>query len=164
MKTTLGNRIYQLRREKNITQEAMAEHLGITAQAVSKWENDLSCPDIALLVQLAGMLDVTVDQLLSGEEKAVTQYVPAENRKKMEDMMLRVVVNTTKGDKVRVNLPMPLIKVAIDTGLSMGQMAGNEALKSIDFEQIFQMVQSGMIGRLVEVETAEGDFVEVVVE
>ena len=46
MTNTIGNRISQSRKEKAITQEEMAERLGVTPQAVSKWENDISYPDI----------------------------------------------------------------------------------------------------------------------
>ncbi len=63
-KETLGKRIAQLRKEKGLTQEQLAEKVGVSAQAVSKWENDISCPDITLLPLLADILGVTVDELL----------------------------------------------------------------------------------------------------
>lgn len=65
--TTMGKRIAQLRKDKGMTQEQLAEKLGVSAQAVSKWENDISCPDIALLPLLAGTLGVTTDELLGIE-------------------------------------------------------------------------------------------------
>ena len=61
---TLGKRIAMLRKEKGLTQEQLAEKVGVSAQAVSKWENDVSCPDITLLPLLADILGVTVDELL----------------------------------------------------------------------------------------------------
>lgn len=67
MTNTIENRISQSRKEKGITQEEMAERLGVTPQAVSKWENDISYPDILLLPKIAEILDVSVDVLLSGE-------------------------------------------------------------------------------------------------
>ena len=63
-KDTLGKRIAALRKEKGLTQEQLAEKVGVSAQAVSKWENDVSCPDITLLPLLADLLGVTVDELL----------------------------------------------------------------------------------------------------
>lgn len=63
-KETLGKRIAMLRKEKGLTQEQLAEKVGVSAQAVSKWENDQSCPDITLLPLLADILGVTVDELL----------------------------------------------------------------------------------------------------
>ena len=63
---SIGNRIGRLRRQANMTQEALAEKLGISSQAVSKWENDLSCPDISLLAELSRILGTTADELLTG--------------------------------------------------------------------------------------------------
>ena len=65
---TLGKRIMQLRKRLGLTQEQLAERVGVSAQAVSKWENDLSCPDISLLPVLAEIFGITVDELLGKEE------------------------------------------------------------------------------------------------
>ena len=61
---SMGRRIMQLRKEKGYTQEQLAEMMGVSAQAVSKWENDVSCPDISILPQLAEKLGVSTDELL----------------------------------------------------------------------------------------------------
>ena len=61
---TLGRRIARHRKRICLTQDALAEKLGVTAQAVSKWENDQSCPDITMLPRLAEIFDVTTDRLL----------------------------------------------------------------------------------------------------
>lgn len=66
-KTTMGRRIADLRKQKGMTQEQLANQVGVTAQAVSKWENDLSCPDISVLPQLSEALGVTTDELLGKE-------------------------------------------------------------------------------------------------
>ena len=63
-RSTLGSTIRSLRLEHQLTQAALAEKLHITDKAVSKWERDLSCPDISLFPKLAELLDVTVDDLL----------------------------------------------------------------------------------------------------
>ncbi len=49
METTLGIRIAEQRRKRDLTQDQLAEKMGVSPQAVSKWENDLCCPDISLL-------------------------------------------------------------------------------------------------------------------
>jgi len=64
MDQTLGKRIMHHRKRLNLTQDQLAEKLGITPQAVSKWENDLSCPDITMLPKLAAIFGITTDQLL----------------------------------------------------------------------------------------------------
>ena len=68
MEQTLGKRIMQLRKSKSLTQDQLAEQLGVTAQAVSKWENNQSCPDITLLPKLAEIFGVSTDALLGREE------------------------------------------------------------------------------------------------
>ena len=64
MEQTIGKRIAQNRKRLGLTQDALAEQLGVTAQAVSKWENDQSCPDITTLPKLAQIFGCTTDQLL----------------------------------------------------------------------------------------------------
>lgn len=61
---TLGGMIAALRKEKGLTQLELAEKMGITDKAVSKWERDLSCPDVSSLPKLAEILEVSVDQLM----------------------------------------------------------------------------------------------------
>lgn len=128
MTNTIGNRISQSRKEKGITQEEMAERLGVTPQAVSKWENDISYPDILLLPKIAEILDVSVDVLLSGEAKKETRILPKEQRKNIDDMMFKIYVNSAEGEKVRVNLPMALVKVGLEMGLKMPQVSGNKVI------------------------------------
>ena len=65
----IGRRITECRRAKNLTQEALAQILAITPQAVSKWERSLNCPDIALLDELAGALGVSLCYLLCGRNE-----------------------------------------------------------------------------------------------
>ena len=60
--------ISELRKEKKLTQKDLAEQLGVTDKAVSKWERGLSCPDISLLSKLSQALDVTINELLNGEK------------------------------------------------------------------------------------------------
>jgi len=161
---TLGRKIAELRRGKNITQDEMAEKLNVTPQAVSKWENDISCPDIMLLPKIAEMLSVSVDELLSDAPKKNVEFVPEDKRKNIDDLMFRIYVNSADGDKVKVNLPMPLVKMGLEMGLKMPAVTGNEALKGIDFAQLLTLVDEGVLGRLVEIESADGDTVEIVVE
>ena len=166
MEMSIGKRIAALRRKKGLKQEDLAQMLEVTPQAVSKWENDLTCPDISLLPKLASILGVSVDELLSGkqEQQPAVTLVPEEQRKDIKDMMLRVIVDSSAGDKVRVNLPMALIQLALEMGMEMPQVSGNDALKNIDWKQIMELVRYGATGNLVEIESADGDTVRVFVE
>lgn len=61
----IGNQIKSLRQRRGITQEAMAQHLGVTPQAISKWERGAATPDIALLPDISAYFGVTIDELFS---------------------------------------------------------------------------------------------------
>lgn len=169
MADSLGKRIHDLRKEKNMTQETLAERMNVTPQAVSKWENDLSAPDISLLPRLAEIFGITVDELLGVNKKADVSVVPKEERD-ISKLILRIIVDSSVGDKVRVNIPMSLLKAALDIGLSMPQVvtsfggAASDKMKNIDFEKLLDLIDKGVVGKLVEVESADGDNVVIMVE
>ena len=166
MNESIGNRIQKSRKEKGLTQEELAAKLGVSSQAVSKWENDASCPDISLLPELCRVLGVTTDELLTGKTNEV-RVLPKEQRKSLEELTMRVKVNSAEGDKVRVNLPMTLVKLGMEIGVDILPNVGGEnqdVLKNLDMKKVVELVECGLIGKLVEVESAEGDTVEVVVE
>jgi len=73
IKETFGQRFARLRKAKGLTQEAVASKLNISGQAVSKWENDLSAPDISILPDLADILGISVDALLGREKDDVVK-------------------------------------------------------------------------------------------
>ncbi len=163
--STIGKRIAEFRKKKNLKQDELAEMLGVSPQAVSKWENDLSCPDISLLPELSRILGISIDELVQGKkEEPIVTVLPEEERKDIDKMMLRIIVESKNGDHVRVNLPMALVKVTLEMGMNMPQINGNEALSGIDFTQILKMVELGAIGNLVEVESGDGDTVKIFVE
>lgn len=82
MKETFGQRLSRIRKEKGYTQEDIASRITISPQAVSKWENDISSPDILVLSSLADILGVSVDELLGREgEEEKTSSRPNEERK-----------------------------------------------------------------------------------
>ena len=63
---SIGERIIELRKEKNLSQQQLALALDVSRQAVSKWENDLASPDTIKLIQLADVLDTEVEYLATG--------------------------------------------------------------------------------------------------
>lgn len=64
MKKTFGSMIAQLRKENGMTQLDLAEKMGVTDKAVSKWERDLSFPDVSSIPKLAEIFDLSVDELM----------------------------------------------------------------------------------------------------
>ena len=63
----VGNLIYKLRKEKNMTQKQIADLMNISDKTISKWERGKGCPDISLLLELSQILGVGIEQILSGE-------------------------------------------------------------------------------------------------
>lgn len=165
MNKTLGARIAYLRKGKGTTQEELAEKMGVSSQAVSKWENDISCPDIQSLPKLAKLLGVSVDELLSGERSEVQVLGPNE-RKSLDELTLRVRVTSHEGDKIKVNVPMSLVKVALELGMDIipGVNPGMDGFKNFDLNKVMELVERGLIGRIVEAESADGQRMEIVVE
>lgn len=64
----LGTRIALLRRSRGLTQTQIADRLGVTPQAVSKWERGLACPDLVCLDELSDLLGISIDALLRGAD------------------------------------------------------------------------------------------------
>lgn len=72
--STMGEKIAQLRKEKGMTQKELARQMNVTDKAVSKWERDLSCPDINAVPRLAQVLGVSVEELLNVSPKEKKQW------------------------------------------------------------------------------------------
>ena len=66
---SIGETISSLRKKKELTQNELAEKMNVTDKAVSKWERDLSCPDVNTISRLAEVLDVSVEELLNAKEQ-----------------------------------------------------------------------------------------------
>ena len=64
----VADRIYELRKEKGMSQEELANELGVSRQAVSKWESEKSTPDIENISELCNLFEVSANYLLNGEE------------------------------------------------------------------------------------------------
>lgn len=93
----LGNKIQELRKQKNVTQEVLAAELGVTAAAISKWENGYTMPDILMLSALADFFVVTTDELLGRAKEFKYAVIAAENPelgRKVADLAKRYGVVT----------------------------------------------------------------------
>lgn len=163
MKETIGGRISALRKRDGLTQEDLAAQMGVSPQAVSKWENDLSIPDLSALTALADYFHLSLDELVRGQRTDV-QYVPPESRKSADQLFLRVRVRTGEGDKINVNLPLALVRIAAQLDMELPQFQGSELLRQLDLNALLTLIEGGALGKLVEVESSNGDLVEVVVE
>jgi transcriptional regulator with XRE-family HTH domain/predicted RNA-binding Zn-ribbon protein involved in translation (DUF1610 family) len=91
---TIGRFIASSRKEAGMTQAMLAEKLGITDRAVSKWENGRSMPDVSLMLPLCGLLGINVNELLSGEHLEMDNY-----KEKAEENLLQLKKNEEKSNR-----------------------------------------------------------------
>ena len=75
---SIGEKIAKLRKDRNMTQEELAGMIGVSSQSVSKWETGVTMPDIMLLPIIAGVFEITLDELFSVEKNPKKAYVPIE--------------------------------------------------------------------------------------
>ena len=95
----IGKFIADCRRKANLTQMQLAEKLGITDRAISKWETGKSLPDSSIMLELCGMLGITVNDLLSGEVVTMDNY-----NKNLENNLLEMVKQKQEADKRLLSL------------------------------------------------------------
>ena len=106
MNIDIGSKIKTLRLSKSMTQEQLAKALHVSAQAVSKWENGKSYPDIHSLLLLSALFDVSLDQLIKGDLETMKQEVNAADVKAMNrDAIIYTVLLAAT-----ISLPVPLPK------------------------------------------------------
>ena len=124
---SIGGRITELRNEKNLSQGQLADLLGISRQAVSKWENDKTSPDTLNLIKLADVLDTEIEYLATGRHPV---YLPApvvvNVSEKVDKVVERVVEKPVIRKVVRIkyrNDPIVLM-IAGAVGLILGLVIG----------------------------------------
>lgn len=192
---TFGSKLNLMRKKAGLTQEEIAGELGISPQAVSKWENDLSCPDIMLLPRIAQIYNISVDELLNQDYSEVSSVtvnseifekksdaqehqdneIPKQPEKLFADkagsdkrkMFLKVNVVSRQGDIVNVKLPLSLLKAVkgLLGSIKLNKsMTGGIDLSEIDFDMIFELVEQGAVGEIVNVVSQNGDVIDVFAE
>ena len=162
---TFGERLTKLRKEKGLTQNDIADKVGVSAQAVSKWEKDLASPDIDVLLKLSEIFEISMDELL-GKEKKTVELNEKPSKKDIEKMVLKIsIIDGEDGDKVNVNLPLALVTLLVnkETG-KLRLLDGNEKLEGINFKDIIALVEQGAVGEIVSVDSKDGDKIRIVVE
>lgn len=173
MKFTLGQNISALRKEKGLTQEELSEMLVVSPQAVSKWENDLSCPDIMLLPVIAEIFELSVDQLLTGkkpteysanESSAEDTGLSAKNEPVVKAKNIKIIVKAPNKNDVKITVPMRLVKIAIKLGTGIPQVTGNLNITDAQIQEIINMVEMGVMGKLIDIDSGNGEMVEIIAE
>ncbi len=157
--SSLGSRIAELRKKNNLTQEEFAEKLGVTAQAVSKWENGASCPDIMLLPKIAEIFGVSIDALMGTkpiEEPKVDAGAPAITDEQLNKMKLRVLVidnNMPEKKPINISVPVSFVLKAASVGLKISGVLGNDILNDDQLVKIVDIIKSGVTGEILRIDT-----------
>ena len=136
----IGKLISKLRKEKELTQEQFAEKMGVSINAVSKWERGLSFPDVSLMKKVCTELGISVEELINGEldksedakEKAIINVVKSKNREK-------------KKYKIVITISTILIGILIVLGIVLYKNKDDELEKY--YERNYQM---SLVARNVE--------------
>lgn len=174
---TLGSRIAKRRKALNFTQEEFSQILGVTAQAVSKWENDASCPDIMLLPEISKVLDVSIDELMGvkakehnneahesekNEAEKVTEFT-GEKRSKAEIKRLKFRINIidNRNKPVRIALPMSFVMKMANMGVKISGILGTNAINDAQLEQILELVKNGAAGEIFDLTTDDGTNIKI---
>lgn len=102
----IGKFILELRKEKNMTQQELADRIGVTDRAVSKWENGRGMPDLSLMKPLCKELGITVNELISGEKIDKKEY-----QEKLEENILNTIDYSNK----KIKKTNKIFKIVIGT-------------------------------------------------
>lgn len=162
---TMNNKFAQnfttLRKEKGYTQASVAEKLSVSSQAVSKWENGDSMPDVSLLGDIADLFGVTIDELFGRENKEkVTVIDPPKGD--YSGYLLRIDAGSPDGAHAKVNIPLSVAMIMLRGKAEV--KIGDFTLTEKDFTNIIDMVDAGVLGPIVEAESPDGGHAKIYVE
>ena len=104
----IGKFIAECRKQKNLTQMQLAEKLGITDKAISKWERGIAMPDTSIMLELCEILGISVNELLSGEK-----IIMENNNQKNEQLLLDMAKELEKKNKTIWNAMWIIMTVSI---------------------------------------------------
>ena len=118
----IGKFIAECRKNKKLTQEKLAEKLGISDRAVSKWERGLNLPDASIMLKLCNILDINVNELLSGEIIKKESYM-----EKAENNLIELKKQNERHSKYLLTLEIVLIFIGITAFIPFIILAEQEA-------------------------------------
>lgn len=161
----MGYKISELRKKKGLTQSELSSLMGVSPQAVSKWESGNSYPDISVLVMLAKELETTTDYLLGKEDSPEIILSKEENRKSIEDIIVKIRI-IDEGDKISMNLPLAFIQMGLDMSktLKLNNIDISKAISSIDMDMVVSLAEKGVLGKFIEIEGDNGEQISISIE
>ncbi|CCZ93337.1 predicted transcriptional regulators [Coprococcus eutactus CAG:665] len=126
----VGSFLRELRKEKQLTQEQLAERFGVTSRSVSRWETGSNMPDLSILVELADFYDVDIRDIIDGERKG-------EDMNKEEKERLQLVADYAETEKNTLLMRLRIFSivglVSLIAGLVMLVLGGDNNLPVYDY-------------------------------
>lgn len=156
---TLGERLASARKAKGLTQDDFAKYLDVTPQAISKWENNLSCPDILLLPKISEILGVSIEELLTGNTKKEEKpkITVTDNSK----LKLKIRISPPGKKSTNITVPAALVKRIARIGNGISGILGNTALSSDQMEEILELTEEGATGEILNIEAEDGTVITI---
>ena len=139
----VGQFLKKLRKEKSITQEQLAEILGVSNRSISRWENGTTMPDFDLLIQMAKYYEVEIGEILDGERKAENMDA------KTEELMLKIadynnVERNFFSKRMCAMFLIALVGMAVYAGIDLLGLSGAEP-----YETIISIALGFVVGTLI---------------
>lgn len=162
MKNSIGQNIAYYRKAAGMTQEELSEKMNVTSQAVSKWENDLSYPDLECVSRLATVLNTTVDSLINGAES-----IPCVKVVETDSVEKRILVISTdlrsshNNVSAKVRIPVELI-LKFHENDNLTALVGEDTADLV--KKSIELITSGAVGTVIEAHTDKVDALIEVIE
>ena len=125
-----GSFLRELRKEKQLTQEQLAERFGVTSRSVSRWETGSNMPDLSILVELADFYDVDIRDIIDGERKG-------EDMNKEEKERLQLVADYAETEKNTLLMRLRIFSIvgliSLIAGLTMMVISRDNNLPVYDY-------------------------------
>ena len=144
-------RLIALRKERNLTQEELANKIGVTPQSVSKWETGQSMPDINLLTPLADFFEVSIDYLLGRiDNQDINSKKPS----------IYIVIKEKSGEETTIRIPLLLAKFL---GKKMLKISG-QSIEGIDWNEVMEEAKNGYLGELINIKQENDEEITILIK
>lgn len=158
----LGERLSAARKAKGLTQDDFAKKLDVTPQAISKWENSLSCPDILLLPKISEILGISIEELLTGNTKKETEKpkitVSDTSNSKLK---LKIRISPLNKKPTNITVPAALVKKIARIGNGISGILGSSTISNAQMEEILELTEEGATGEILNIEAEDGTVITI---
>ncbi len=156
---SLGERLASARKTKGLTQDDFAKYLDVTPQAISKWENNLSCPDILLLPKISEILGISIEELLTGSTKK--EEKPKITITDNSKLKLKIRISPLNKKPTNITVPAALVKKIAKIGNGISGILGNSSISSAQLDEILELTEEGATGEILNIEAEDGTVVTI---